>query len=408
MVQNLKICSMHKDYICAIFRNLLVFLVLAFLMKDVMLVAKKEKSVCDCLLSIGREGFAVKRKLRSWQDAATWRELLGRLIADQQERARLALAVRVRPTTLQRWVDGTNRPHLENLLELLQGISPEVYPLFLRLLLVEFPALHEEQVPEKHVIGAIPAEFYARVLSNLALTPQPLCCQAMQDLILQQTLAHLDPERHGLLASLAVCVPPRADGTVRSLCERDGLGTPPWPRDLSERLFFLGSESLVGYAVKLMRPFVINSRDEMTILPVHWSEYERSAAAFPILRKARIAGGLLVASARDFFFTPERLAVIEAYSHLATCIFEEEEFYDPEQVELVMMPRYTQQLPYFAGYPRRVLQKVAEASQSGQRATLQRARDLVAQDLEEVLLRVFLQSEGTNQSEHVHREVQNR
>ncbi len=305
----------------------------------------------------------MKRKLRSWQDAATWRELLGRLIADQKERARLALAVRVRPTTLQRWVDGTNRPHLENLLALLQGISPEVYPLFLRLLLVEFPTLHEEQVPEKHIIGAIPAEFYARVLSNLALTPQPLCCQAMQDLILQQILAHLDPERHGLLASVAVCVSPRTDGRVRSLCERDGLGTPPWPRDLSERLFFLGSESLVGYAVKLMRTFVINSRDEMTILPVHWSEYERSAAAFPILRKARIAGGLLVASARDFFFTPERLAVIEAYSHLATCIFEEEEFYDPEQVELVMMPRYTQQLPYFAGYPRRVLQKVAEASQ---------------------------------------------
>jgi hypothetical protein len=122
-------------------------------------------------------------------------------------------------------------------------------------------------------------------------------------------------------------------------------------------------------------------------------------AAFPILRHARIAGGLLVSSARDFFFTPAHLAIIEEYSYLISCIFEDEEFFDPAQIELRMMPRYTLQIPYFVGYARRVSQKFAEASTSGQRPILQRARELVSQDLEEVLLRVFLDSETAERTE---------
>ena len=343
----------------------------------------------------------VKRRIGNWQEATSWRELLGFLIANPKERARLAAAVRVKTTTLQRWADGANRPHLENLLLLLQGVPSEVHALLLRLLLVDFPALRDEKVQEKQMLQTIPAEFYARVLSNLATTPQPLCRQSMLDLILQQAVAQLDPNREGLLISIAACVPPREGGKVRSLCERDGLGTPPWPRDLSERLFFLGSESLVGYAVKQMRVFSINSRDEATVLPAHWSDFERSVAAFPILRQARIAGGLLVTSAKDFFFTPARLAIIEEYAHLATCIFNEADFFDPEQIELMMMPPYALQLPYFAGYPRRVVQKLQKASEEGQRAVLQHARDLVAQDLEDVLLRVFLQNGTSNLMEQI-------
>lgn len=319
--------------------------------------------------------------------------MLSQLIADPQEKTRMAQAARVRPVTLQRWADGVNRPHLEKLLFLLRSVAPEVVPLFQRLLLVDFPLLYEEGWLEKDALPTVPGEFYARVLSNLSLTPQPLCRQAMVELILQQIVAQLDPERHGLLVSLVICVSPRAGQPVRSLCEQEGLGTPPWPRDLSERLFFLGSESLVGYAVEQMHAFVVNSRDEMSTLPVHWSDHERSVAALPILRHAQIAGGLLVSSTQDFFFTPARLALLEDYSYLATCIFGEEEFFDPAQIDLQMMPRYALQLPYFAGYQRRVIQKMTEISAQWQHAALRKARELVVQELEEVLLRVFLQNE---------------
>lgn len=339
--------------------------------------------------------------MNSLQEPATWRELLGRLIADPREKEHLATAMRVRAVTLQRWADGINHPRLENIRALLKHIPHEIYPLFMSLLRLDFPELAQEKLPEEHIATTPPGGFYARALSNLALTPEPLYRQSMQELVLQQALEQLDPERQGLLISLATLVPPRRGNKARSLCELDGLGTLPWPPNLSEKLLFLGSESLVGQAVMHLRPFVVHNRDEITLYAVHWTNYERSAAAFPLLRKSKVVGGLIVASVQDFFFTPERLALIEAYSHLAACIFSAEEFLDVAEVELTMMPNYTLQLPYFAGYNRRVLQKVAEFSARGERVTMQKAREIVLQDLEEVLLRVFLQNNATHPTEQL-------
>jgi hypothetical protein len=235
-------------------------------------------------------------------------------------------------------------------------------------------------------------------MSNLALTPQPIYRQSMQDLILQQALEHLDPERHGLSVTLAICVPPRHGYKVRSLLEIDGLGTPPWPRNLAEKPIFLGAESLVGYAVGNARSCVINSRDEVTFFSVHWTEHERSAGAFPILRQARVAGGLIVASAQEDFFTPPRISAIENYAHLAACAFELEDTFNTTDLELWMMPSYTLQSPYFADYNQRLSQKFAEVAAVGKQASLQQIRQLVWQDFEDVLLQVFLQTGMSSQS----------
>lgn len=247
------------------------------------------------------------------QEPSTWQELLGRLISSSPERDRLAAAVRVRSITLQRWAEGSSRPRNENVRMLLKMLPRSVYPLFLRLLLLDFPELAQEELPEEHFPQVLPAEFYRRAMSNLALTPQPMYRQSMQDLILQQILEHLDPDRHGLSIALAVCVPPRLGNKVRSLREIGGLATPPWPHNLPEKPLFLGAESLVGYAISKACSCVVNSSSEITFFPVHWTEHERSAAAFPIFRQGRVAGGLIVSSVQEFFFTAPRLAVIEDY-----------------------------------------------------------------------------------------------
>lgn len=337
--------------------------------------------------------------MNSLQNPTTWRELLGQLIADPRERERLAKAIRVRAVTLQRWADGNHHPRLDNIRALLKHVPREIYPLFMSLLRDDFPELVQEKLPEEHVATTPPGEFYARALSNLALTPKPLYHQSMQELVLQQALEQLDPDRQGMLISLATLVSPRSGQKVRSLCEHDGLGTLPWPRDLSNKLLFLGSESLVGQAVMHLRPFVANNRDEMTLYSVHWTRYERSAVAFPLLRQTRVVGGLIVASTQDYFFTPARLMLIEAYSHLAACIFDTDEFFDVADIELTMMPDHTLQSPYFAGYNRRVLQKIADRSAQDERITIQQAREIVLQDLEEILLQVFLQSKAAHPTE---------
>ncbi|HEY7414932.1 MAG TPA: GAF domain-containing protein [Ktedonobacteraceae bacterium] len=327
----------------------------------------------------------------STREPTTWQEFLGQLIANPQERARLASALHVRPITLQRWTEGVSRPRDENIRLLIKNLPREIYPLFMRLLLVDFPGLLHDEVPEERFFQGLPAEFYARALSNLALTPMSIYRQSMQDLILQQMLQHLDPDQYGLSITFAICVPPRSGRKVRSLREVGGLATPPWPRNLAEKPMFLGIESLVGYAVTQVRPCVINSQDEVTFFPVQWTEHERSTASFPILRHGCIVGGLIVSSAREFFFTPPRLAVIEDYAHLASCIFEPEESFGSNEIELGVMPSYAHQYSYFSGYNERVSQKLVEAEAAGRPITLQQARQFVWQDLEELLLQVTLQ-----------------
>ncbi len=335
-----------------------------------------------------------ERKRMSTQEPTTWQEFLGQLIANPQERARLASALHVRPITLQRWTEGISKPRDENIRLLIKHLPRETYPLFMRLLLVDFPELLREEVPEERFFQGLPAEFYARALSNLALTPISIYRQSMQDLILQQMLQHLDPDQHGLSITLAVCVPPRSPErkVVRSLREIGGLATPPWPHNLSEKPMFLGIESLIGYTITRVRPCVINSRDEVTFFPVQWTEHERSTATFPILRHGRIVGGLIVSSAREYFFTPPRLSVIEDYSHLATCIFEPEEAFSSSEIALEVMPPCEQQYPYFVGYHERVSRKLIEAETAGHPITLQQARQLIWQDLEELLFQVTLQT----------------
>jgi hypothetical protein len=327
----------------------------------------------------------------SEQEPATWQELLGRLITNPQERAHLATAVRVKPITLQRWTRGTSRPRLENIRLLIQNVPKETYPLLMRLLVTDFPELLRDDVSEKYVFQGIPVEFYAHALSNLALTPRLFYRQSMQDLVLQQALRHLDPDQQGLSITLAVCVSPRHEYKVRSLREVGGLATPPWPRTLEERPLLLGSESLVGYAVTHGHACVINSRKEKTLLAVQWTEFEESAAAFPILLHARVVGGLIVSSAHEHFFTPSRLAAIENYAYLTACIFELEESFDFNEIALGIMPPYASQRSYFVDYNQRVFRKLVEANAVGQQLTMEQARQLVWQDLEDVLLQVPLE-----------------
>jgi hypothetical protein len=322
-------------------------------------------------------------------EPGTWQELLRQLITNPQERARLAAAIHVRPVTLQRWCEGLTKPHAENIRQLVKNLPKETYPLFMRLLMADFPELLWEDMSQEPSVQGIPTEFYARALSNLALTPRSIYRHAMQDLILRQALGQLDPDRQGLAITLAICVPPRFGCKVRSLCEVEGMATPPWPRNLGERAMFLGAESLVGCAIVRGYACVVNSREEKTLFPVQWTEHEKSAAAFPIFLHARIVGGLIVSSAHEDFFTSTRVTLLKDYAHLAACIFNPEESFALNEIELGIMPPYTIQRPYLTEYHHRVSQALIEANIRGKPLAMQQARLLVWQDLEATLLQIL-------------------
>ncbi len=327
--------------------------------------------------------------------ASTWREWLEHLIENPSERRRIAHVVGVQPVTLTRWTKQITRPREENIRALLDSLSRDDYQVFLRLCILEYPALISEYKATTTIAPEPPSEFYMRVLNAHSHTPPALHPHALYDLILQQIIAHLDPERRGMAARIVRCVPPRPGNKVRSLLFIEGIGTPPWQRNLEQQMVFLGAESLAGAVVTHCRLMAVHSRTEPTLVPVHWHEHEQSVAAAPILWKTKIAGCLVISCAQPHILTETHLSLIERYASLMALAFERESFFDLQQIKLHLMPEYIVQDTYIRHFSRRVHQKMTESVRESQPLTFLAAQEQVWQEMEDELLSCSLPAQIT-------------
>ena len=320
------------------------------------------------------------------QNFKSWRELLGHEIKNTQEKQRLAREVGVSHVTLKRWVTGESQPRDENIHRLARALRQDLLPFFWDLVQREFPSFKREELVRNRIESEISPEIYAQVMKIHAQTPPMLACDALYECIFTHALAQFDPEGVGVSLVLVGCVPPRAGQKVRCLRQLRGMGTPPWERDLARRTIFLGSESMAGSAVTSYRGAGIPSRESVSLMPAKWTDYEQSAIASPILRQARVAGALLASSARAYYFVPAHQTLLDLYARLAVLLFEPEEFYNPSDILLGVMPPLAQQQPYFANFEQRVSRKFEEALSNGDGITLQQAHQSVWQDIAEELL----------------------
>jgi hypothetical protein len=206
-------------------------------------------------------------------------------------------------------------------------------------------------------------------------------------LILQQALGQLDPEQVGMAVTLVQCMPAAADGMVHSLRERSGYGTPPWRMNLEPYVIFLGAESLAGYAVSSCQSRIIQNSEEYNgMLPAHWVEWEKSAAAYPILRTGTVAGCLLVSCTEPDYFLPFRRKLIQDYAELLSLVFDPVEYYNVERIQLAAMPYFHIQERYLAGFRRQVSQVLTQQMIEGQSISLAEAERRVWRQLEEQLI----------------------
>ena len=70
----------------------------------------------------------------------TWRELLGVIVEDPQERLHVARAINVNQITLARWVAGISSPRQRSL-RILLDVLPEQRERFIQLLALDYPEL---------------------------------------------------------------------------------------------------------------------------------------------------------------------------------------------------------------------------------------------------------------------------
>ena len=317
-------------------------------------------------------------------EATAWRKLLENIIADAQERQRIANELGVNPATLVRWARGETNPRHENLQRLLKAFPAQQQTLT-RLLTEEFPAfgmLAGEDVSEQ-----IPEEIYSRILNTYVNTRDAQRSWYMSDLIMQLALGQLDPNHLGMAITIVHCMPPSGVAhKVRSLRQNAGRGTPPWNTYLDQELLFLGIESLAGYAVSVGHLVSVQSRAEQTQVSVRWEEWEESAVASPILLGGRVAGCLIVSSTQPDYFLEFRQKLIGQYTELLTLAFRSEEFYAYQDIELSLMPSHEIQHIRFSQFRQRVSDVLREAFREQRSITAREAEHIVWADLEAELL----------------------
>jgi len=323
------------------------------------------------------------------QKTQSWRDLLKELIRDAQVRQRIITELEINPITLNRWIQGESKPRPRSLRRLLFAL-PEHRESLLSLIEQEFDDFASETREDalQNASLTIPAEFYKRVLHTLSAIPSVLRFSSLCDLILQQAIEQLDPSGQGVAIIVASCMPSSSSEKIRSLRERAGRGTTPWPRDLEQYAILLGVESLAGHAVSTGHLEVNQALGKRLSLSLGYkSVWEESAAAIPIMREGRIAGSLLVSSAQLNYFSPERCSLIENYAELIALAFELQDFFEPQQIELGFLPPYDVQQPALSNFRQRVVQTMTQAIKQKRFMNIVQAEQVVWQQIEEKLLR---------------------
>ena len=322
------------------------------------------------------------------QDSQKWRELLAKIIKDSHEKQRVANELGVSVITLTRWVSGESTPRPHNLRLLLKAL-PEHRKALLETFPEEISLSVDEKVEGEDASQEIPSVFYASVLNAHCNLPRILHFSSICDVILQQALKQLDPNRVGMEITVVQCMYPSLNGKIRSLRESLGRGTPPWNRELEQRTLFLGAESLSGYVVSSGRPLAVPSRQQgLNLFPVQWVEWEESAIAYPIMIADQIAGCLLVSSTQpDYFLSLARQKLVQQYAELLLVAFEPANFYALGSVDLGRMPPYEQQRAHLNNFRQRVADVMIR-----QHVDVVQAERIVWQLIEDELLQLqFLQ-----------------
>ena len=316
-----------------------------------------------------------------------WREFLSKNIVDTQERQRIANELGVSTVTLTRWGNGVSNPRPQNLRHLLRAL-PQHRATLTELIQEEFPDILQTigDDLEKDESQEIPMELYAYVMHAYSTLPKTQRFWTLSNFILHQALGQLDPNHIGLAVTLIKCMPPR-QGIVRSLREHVGHGTPPWGINLEQQAVLLGSESMAGFSVMNGRPLIRqNQQEHEGRFPAHWTEWEVSAAAYPIQRAGAVAGSFVVSSTQPDYFLPFRVKLIEQYSELLSLAFDQEEFYPLDIINLYEMPMYTAQREPLATLHRRAIKLMQEAVLRNEILPLQQATELAWQQIEEQFL----------------------
>ena len=277
------------------------------------------------------------------------------------QKANLYQQIGVTRTTVQRWRNGENLPDAAHVYRLLTALPEEERDQLRQLMGTDSRLQMPGEVPMgEEKTDCIPQQIYEEVLRLSRHASDRFWL--IGGMVLFHALKQLHGAQIGLEMVIARCMPPRQDGKIRSLRAHAGRGTAPWRTDFHIKDYFLGAESMAGYAVMNRHSIMIpDLRDSHLIFPLYCQEHEQSCAAVPIMREGKVAGALVVSCCDNNFFDSERLALLERYSDLIHLAFFDQEFYPSSSIELALMPDLSTQKTHFNAFRSRVNDEYEQA-----------------------------------------------
>ncbi|TMB82823.1 MAG: GAF domain-containing protein [Chloroflexi bacterium] len=231
----------------------------------------------------------------------------------------------------------------------------------------------------------MPSVLYARILEAHANVAEPIRMWTICNLVIQQLVRQIDPEQVGIVASIMQCLSPSNDDQKVHNLRVQFQEKSPAMKDVADRSYFLGAESLVGQTVVNCRPAVIQDlHHNAAPLVVHQVEKMNSAAAYPLQKGGRVAGGLLILSTQKQYFSPARQALIQSYAHLLNLAFRDNEFYPLEDIALQIMPSEAVQDAYLLAFNQQVNELLSRAERNG--------HSLARPQAEQMAIEIFIES----------------
>ncbi len=253
---------------------------------------------------------------------------------DRAEITRVARDLEVAEITVYRWMNGSSDPrviHLKRLPEVLGEHRGNLTYAINQ----TFPGVLN---PPSSGIREVRKDIYRRVLDLITTTPEEDARYwQVTQAIFEYALLHLDSDRRGLAITYANLMPSRSDG-IHSLREAAMRGNYPWPFSLESKAY-LGSTTLAGAAAMLQRLQTWDNLGNEERLQVDIDEFERSAAACPVMHAGRISGMLIVSSTQTNFFADSMACqTVTEYAQLLALALRDEDFYPCSLLQLRPMP----------------------------------------------------------------------
>lgn len=317
----------------------------------------------------------------------TWRSLLGEIIRSPHERQRMAEALGVNPLTLTCWIENTSSPRPDSLHRLLH-ILPIQQDVFRALVVEEFPDLFADEGELETKPDMISSAFYAQVVEALVETPEQIRFWSVCNLVLNQIMKHFDSSGRSTIVLFLQCFPPSRGSCVRSLRARAGAGVPPWGGRTDPYNVLLGAESFAGAVLASGRPALAQSREDYGRMPVPENAQIASELACPVQRAGRLAGCLYACSSQAHAFLASHLTLLQEYAKLIALVLSPEDFYEPHNICLHIMPPIQVQMPSLSNFSRYVIQVRREAA-SQQPLSAVQAEQMVYQRLEEEFIQLM-------------------